>query len=322
MIWKEVFIEPGLRLNWIGWFVFIGLFCLSFYFFAGSRSDFFDEMLGRPGRSGNWLGIDRWIALAQLMNPWSIVGNRWSLLELFFAPWVRTAGTIVACLMLVGVAVRASSSISGERDRGTLEGLLTSPLDSHDILFAKWLGSLLGVRRAWFWLGLIWGIGLLTNGLHPAALMLTFVAWLVYASCLAGVGIWFSISCPTTLRATLYTLAATFGASLGHWVIWLGVLPFCSPFRAREILTLQACITPPAVLYSLSATASEVDHSGQWELLTLYAGFGLFLWALAACGIWTVSRARFRRLTSRMPYQRPEFYYSLAYQPNRLGGPP
>jgi hypothetical protein len=31
------------------------------------------------------------------------------------------------------------------------------------------------------------------------------------------------------------------------------------------------------------------------------------LWAVAACFIWTFSRARFRRLTSRMSYRRPEF---------------
>src|SRR5262249_51680333 len=140
MIWKEVFVESGLRLNWIGWLLFGALFFLSFYLFVGD-SRFFDELLGQPGRYGNWLGIDRWIGLARLLNPGSMVGNRWMHLSLFFSPWVRTAGTIVACLMLVGVAVRASSSVSGERDRGTLEGLLTSPLDSHDILFAKWLGS-------------------------------------------------------------------------------------------------------------------------------------------------------------------------------------
>src|SRR5262249_49881920 len=155
-----------------------------------------------------------------------------------------------------GVAVRASTAISGERDRETLDGLLTSPLNSHDILFGKWLGSLLGVRRAWFWLGLIWGIGLVTGALHPASLMLTFVAWLVYASCLAGVGLWFSISSRTTLRAMLYTLAAVLGVSVGHWMIWIFLLPFCSPWHAQGVLALQSCITPPAVLYWLSAPIS------------------------------------------------------------------
>jgi ABC-type transport system involved in multi-copper enzyme maturation permease subunit len=291
MIWKEVFVEPGLRLTWVGWLAFVALFLISLYLFVGADARFFDVMLGQQGRRHFAYGPYGLGQLSQLLNP-----------------WVRVAGTTVASLMLVGVAVRASSSISGERDRETLDGLLTSPLQSHDILFAKWLGSLLGVRWAWFWLGLIWGVGMLTGNLHPAALMLSFVAWLVYASCLAGVGIWFSISCRTTLQATLWTLAVTLGVSVGHWLIWLGLLPFCSPWRMGDILELQACITPPAVLYGLSEGVG-VGRSDRWEVNTILAGFGLFLWALAACVIWSVSRTRFRRLTSRMPHRRPEFHY-------------
>ena len=59
---------------------------------------------------------------------------------------------------------------SGERDRETMDALLTSPLHSHDILFAKWLGSFLSVRWFWFWPGLIWAIGIVTEALHPLAI--------------------------------------------------------------------------------------------------------------------------------------------------------
>jgi ABC-type transport system involved in multi-copper enzyme maturation permease subunit len=333
MIWKEIFVEPGLRLSWIGWLCFFGLLALSFYLFAGSDSHFFDELLGRPGAptyrhqinvmrptptSTPWTSTtytmpSRWNDLVCLLNPWFPVEDRWTQLGFFFSSWVRIAGTIVASLMLVGVAVRGSSSISGERDRETLDGLLTSPLQSHDILFGKWLGSLLSVRGAWIWLGLIWGLGLVTGGLHPASLMLTFVAWLVYASCLAGVGIWFSISCRTTLRATLYTLAVTFGAGVGHWLVWLGFLPYYGRYWSPvgNVVIFQACMTPPAVLYSLSATGSEVGHSIEWEVHTILAGFGLFAWAMAACMIWSISRRRFRVLTSRMPHRRPEASFGV-----------
>jgi hypothetical protein len=144
--------------------------------------------------------------------------------------------------------------------------------------------------------------------------MLTFVAWLVYASCLAGVGLWFSISSRTTLRATLYTLATVLGVSVGHWMLWLCLLPFCSPWRMPQVLALQSCITPPAVLYWLSAPINQVGHDLGWEMNTLLSGFGLFLWAVAASVIWTVSRTRFRKLTARMPHRRPEFYYRRSYK--------
>src|SRR5688500_2057016 len=90
--------------------------------------------------------------------------------------WVRVVGTLVACLTLLGVAVRAASSVSGERDRQTLDSLLTTPLDGNAILWAKWLGSVLSVRRAWAWLGLVWLLGGLTGGLY-----LPTVPWLVLA---------------------------------------------------------------------------------------------------------------------------------------------
>ena len=54
--------------------------------------------------------------------------------------------------MLLAVAVRASGSISGERDKQTMDGLLTTPLDGHTILLAKWVGAILSVRWGWVWL--------------------------------------------------------------------------------------------------------------------------------------------------------------------------
>ena len=95
--------------------------------------------------------------------------------------WVRVLGSLVACLLLLGVAARAASSVSNERDRQTLDGLLTSPLEGNAILFGKWLGSILSVRWGWLWLGAIYGLGLLTGGLELGALLAILIAWFIYA---------------------------------------------------------------------------------------------------------------------------------------------
>src|SRR5262249_15127893 len=120
--------------------------------------------------------------------------------------WVRIAGTAVAFILLLAVAVRAATSITNERDRQTWESLLTSPLDSNSILFAKWLGSLLTVRWGWLWLGLIWFLGIITTGLHVLALPLVLGAWFVYAAFLAALGMWYSTTCRTSLQSTISTL--------------------------------------------------------------------------------------------------------------------
>src|SRR5262249_26235723 len=113
--------------------------------------------------------------------------------------WVRSVGTIAGSLMLLGVAIRASTSIGSERDKQTYDALLTSPLDSNAILAAKWLGSVLSIRLGWLWIGSVWVLGVLTGGLHIAALPLLIVAWIVYASGYAMLGLWFSMTCATTM---------------------------------------------------------------------------------------------------------------------------
>src|SRR5262249_19258449 len=134
--------------------------------------------------------------------------------------WVRLAGSGVACMTLIGVAVRAASAISGERERQTLDSLLTTSLGAREIVFAKWLGSLLCVRGAWLWLLTIWGIGVLTGGLHLSTLPWLVLAWVVYAACFAALGLRFSFGSGGTLRATLLTLSVMGLLCLGHWLPW------------------------------------------------------------------------------------------------------
>src|SRR5262249_41186035 len=147
--------------------------------------------------------------------------------------WVRIVGTLVACLTLLGVAVRAASSISGERDRQTFDSLLTAPIDSNSILFAKWLGSGLRGRWAWVWLWPGWVVGAVSGGLYGPVVPWLLLAWFVYAGFLAVLGLWFSMTCATTLRATVATLLAAAVLGVGHWYLWMLL---CMPLRLREDL--------------------------------------------------------------------------------------
>src|SRR5438270_103244 len=118
MVWKELFAEPGLRFNWLGRAVIAMLVFLSF--------------------------VPVFFILYNVGNrPWS--GDYWDELSMYMNIYARLTGTLVACLTWLAVAVRASSSLSGERDRQTMDALLTSPLDASSILFGKWLGSIASV---------------------------------------------------------------------------------------------------------------------------------------------------------------------------------
>jgi ABC-type Na+ efflux pump permease subunit len=214
---------------------------------------------------------------------------------------------LAACLTLLGVAARSASSISGERDRQTLDGLLCTPLESDEILYGKWLGGVLCVHWGWVWLGLIWGIGLGLGGLHPVALPLLIICWFVYAAFLSSLGLWFSIRCRTTLRATVATFLTAVLASVGHWLLWFCCLPLRMGGGSGlfTLMELQAGITPPAVFFLLSFPSESVDYwRGTGEMLG-YCLVGTLLWAGAAAWLWGVTRLRFIAVTGREESSRP-----------------
>jgi ABC-type transport system involved in multi-copper enzyme maturation permease subunit len=128
---------------------------------------------------------------------------------------------------LLGVAIRASGSIGGERDRQTLDTLLTTPVENDSIVWSKWWGSILGVRKGLYMLLALWILGVVTTGVSPLAVPLLLLAWLAYAGFVAGVGMFFSLHCRTTLRATIWTMITVLSAGAGHWLLYLCC---CGPF--------------------------------------------------------------------------------------------
>jgi hypothetical protein len=138
--------------------------------------------------------------------------------------WVRAVGTPLACLLLLGVALRAAGAFSKEREQRTWDSLLTTPLEIRELFWAKAWGSVLSVRWGWWFLAGVWSLGVLTGGLSPFAVPLLAMAWLVHGSLVAGVGLWMSNASRTTLRATICTLLVAAGLNVGPLLLaeWLG----------------------------------------------------------------------------------------------------
>ena len=226
--------------------------------------------------------------------------------------WVRFAFAGWGWLTCMSVAVRASSSISNERDKQTFDTLLTTPLDSSSILFGKWLGSILSVRYGIFLLMLIGCVGIITNGLHLAAVPLMIAAWFIYASFGATLGLWFSAVSQTSMKATVFTIMTLIGLHVGHWLPWMccGVM-MSGPGRDSEHLAkLQAGIlTPPFVLGWLPFCSENLnnyqygrDGVKEWVEWTAYSVMGMFAWTLATLLLYSGTSMRFRWLTNRTDF--------------------
>jgi ABC-type transport system involved in multi-copper enzyme maturation permease subunit len=245
----------------------------------------------------------------------------WRELRLIANRWVRVVGMAMAGLLLLQVAGRSAGSIAGERDRQTLDTLLTTPLGTSQIVLAKWLGSIIGSWRAWVWLSLIWLAGWYSGGLQAADVPMLFLACLVYAILVASLGIWISARGKSTARSLTGTLAGLFLLWAGHW----GVIPvamwFWNAYYDPAVEMFEAySLTPPVALDFLAsrveiltqrwwmiapnlADPSALDdyyatREWCWVGLIFWASIAvaLFLWAIARFGA-AIQRQRGRKKT-------------------------
>lgn len=217
---------------------------------------------------------------------------------------VRVAGTTIACPLLLMVAFAASGRLSRERERQTLESLLTTPLESEEILYAKLAGSIVCVRWGWRLLGMVMVMGLISGGLHLLACPLLVAACAVYAAFAASLGLWFSASSPSTLRATLLTLLSLLALTAGPLLLASVAESSGSFFYRLEAFGLA----PPVTLWVLAFHYEEFlkDQTLASSEILRAALLGVLLYAVAAWTLWQLTLARFRRETNRESLPRSE----------------
>lgn len=131
-------------------------------------------------------------------------------------------GSVGVFCHLLTIGSSAAGTVCRERQRLTLESLLTIPVDRSRILWPKWVTSW---GRGWWWGGPAAGcvpLGLLATG--PAAMPGVAVAYLLAAgACAAGYGLWLSVRCRTVTRAVLWFLPAAGGLAVIPVIAWAGM---------------------------------------------------------------------------------------------------
>lgn len=286
VLWKEMNVEGSLRVNWAGWIAVMLLVLLTLGVGLMLVANFFWQFLFDPNGFHN--------DFAEGMNV-----------------WLRLTGTGIACLTLLGVAVRASTTIRSEIDRDTFDALITTPVSSDAILLAKFVGALFSVRLGWVWLGSVLALGVLTGAMHVLALPLFLGAWFIYACFFSMVGLWYSMVAKSMMRATVYTMLTTVALAAGHWLVTLmccmPVFFFLSLHRAGDLpeylVKFQAGMTPPFVLFLFAYPAWDVRFAFGPRDFGEMVGFsllGLFLWTMACLMMWFVLIApRFRQMARR-----------------------
>ena len=286
MLWKELYCESKPRQRWLRlffgrWFFFASFFP-AWFFIVLTIDHGFDTLVSRT---------------------------------LFL---LRFPGTLVVGLLCLRIGLHAARSIGGERDRQTLDSLLTTQLTPTEIIRDKWWGSLLAGRWIFVWLLIHWCLGMVPLALHPLALPLLVLETLVYAAFAASLGMYCAVRFATTCQAlTCMFLIGLIGTTLLPWGVskFAGALlvddqpPSQSQYYSRYGVPPRPWpeqvglgLTPAWVLMNTVVPVrqwyphfAEYHGSGTWADLVLPATVGLLIYSVAAFGLAAAARARFRR---------------------------
>ncbi len=119
----------------------------------------------------------------------------------------------------LGVAVAAATGVTLEREAGTWDGLLSTPLEPREIIRAKVLGAVIRQRTLLSLVLAPWLFGLALGALHPIGLLLAIAGLAVFLCFASALGTLFSLRSKTSGRAVVRTLAVLLLLNLGTVVV-------------------------------------------------------------------------------------------------------
>jgi ABC-type transport system involved in multi-copper enzyme maturation permease subunit len=186
MLWKELYIERAAALGGLGWWLGALLVVL-----LGGGSLILAVVFAW---SALVLGIDP--AWAQRVMRVAIGGSA------LFVGW----------LIQWGVGLRAAVTISSERERGTWDALLTSPLEGREIVRAKLWGSLHALRWLFIATAIAWTVAAAGEALPWDDYAEAVVSTVMLSAFMAAVGVRTSLSAATATRAMSLTIGIWLGA--------------------------------------------------------------------------------------------------------------
>jgi ABC-type transport system involved in multi-copper enzyme maturation permease subunit len=206
------------------------------------------------------------------------------------AGWAITLLTVV---WLGSVLLLAAGTLSRERERRTLESLLSTPLEVTEILAGKAIGCLYGARWVGALLGMVLVIGVASGGLSLTAGLAILVGWTVWTAFFLSLGMWFSSRYASTTRAVFLTVVCGVLLLAGPPIVAvpLSRLARHLDWTWSQILTLESAIHH----LSPATTAAELTMPKGTPI-----GMGFFpLFAAAALALAISCWSRLRRETEQ-----------------------
>lgn len=190
--------------------------------------------------------IDRFVAdsargAAARVRRVEVVPRNWFNPGLEFT-WFTVPGLIAIIALLVGLVV-TGLSVARERELGTFDQLMVSPLRTHEVLIGKMLPPLLiGVVHITLY---VLAATLIFHVPLRGSLLLLYGSGIVYLAAIVGVGLFISSMCATQQQAILGSflfitpavMLSGFATPVENMPGWLQTLTLANPLRYFLVIT-------------------------------------------------------------------------------------
>jgi ABC-type Na+ efflux pump permease subunit len=259
------------------------------------------ERVGTLGRFGRWLGIviTVSIGLGSLLLAAVIV---WSILarpDADVSTWATGlmgmllggfAGTAMNWVLEWGVGLRAAVSVAAERERGTWDALLMSPLEPAEIGRAKLYGSVYALRHMAGAMVLAWTLGVIFEAISIHSYMTWVAGTAVGCALMAAIGVRLSLALPTATKAMTWTI--------GLWLAAQAVIAFIALSIIGIVMIFCVAVWSVGVQYNLIPVRTPpwfpMSWKTAWPLTTDLVTLAITLLVVADTAL------RFDRIAGRM----------------------
>jgi ABC-type transport system involved in multi-copper enzyme maturation permease subunit len=190
VLWKELYVEQHGGLNWtvrgLGWLLVIGLIGGTGFF--ATQLIYYKWWVGDIGQATSAsLSLEFWVDYTAVPVSWLI---QWT------------------------VGLRAAVTIASERERGTWDALIASPLDGREIVGAKIWGNVYALRGLLIAVAITWIVPAALGAVEPELCATLIADALAVGTFMAVVGVWASLTSATDSSAMTKTLVAWLIASV------------------------------------------------------------------------------------------------------------
>ena len=185
--------------------------------------------------------------------------------------------SLIAMITTIGVLIVTSLSVAREREQGTLDQLLVSPLATWQIFVGKAVPALI---VATFQASIVLGVGIWAYQIPFAgSLLLFYFAMTIYGLSLVGFGLLISAMCSTQQQAFIGVfvfmmpaiLLSGYVSPVENMPVWLQNLTWVNPIRHFTDITKQ--------IY-LKDASMKIIWQSLWPLLVIAASTGSAAYAM------------------------------------------